>query len=76
MKPVSIHEAKTNLSRLIARAEAGEEIVLRRRQTPVAKLIAYEHSTERREPGALRGEIELAEDFDQLPPEFEPFTTD
>lgn len=70
MKPVSIHEAKSNLSRLIARAEAGEEIVLRRRQTPVAKLVAYQAPTAARKPGALEGEIELAKDFDATPPDF------
>ncbi len=57
MKPVSIHEAKTNLSRLIARVEAGEEIVLRRRQTPVAKIVAYEAPMVDRNPGALKGEV-------------------
>lgn len=70
MKPVSIHEAKTNLSRLIARAEAGEEIILRRRQIPVAKLVAYDPPTAARRPGALKGEIELAKDFGATPPEF------
>lgn len=40
MKTVTIHEAKTHLSRLIAEVEAGEEIVLARGQTPVAKLTA------------------------------------
>jgi prevent-host-death family protein len=74
MKPVSIHEAKTNLSRLIARVEAGEEIILRRRQTPVAKLVAYEPATATRVPGALKGEIELAEDFDATPPGFDEYT--
>lgn len=70
---MSIHEAKTNLSRLIARVEAGEEIVLRRRQTPVAKLVAYEPPNSERKPGALKGEIEIAEDFDAIPPDFDEY---
>ena len=70
MKAVSIHDAKTNLSRLIAQVEAGEEIVLRRRQTPVAKLVAYEAPTVARKPGALKGKLTLADDFDATPPDF------
>ena len=73
MKPVSIHEAKTNLSRLIARVEAGEEIVLRRRDTPVAKLVAYEAFASERVPGALKGKLHLAEDFDATPPDFDDY---
>lgn len=70
MDAVSIHEAKTHLSRLIARVEAGEEIVLRRGPTPVAKIVAYKPSTARRVPGALKGQIKLAADFDEPLPEF------
>lgn len=73
MKSVSIHEAKTNLSRLIAAVEAGEEVVVRRRQTPVAKLVAYEHPPEPRKPGGLEGQIWIAEDFDEIPEGFEPY---
>jgi Antitoxin Phd_YefM, type II toxin-antitoxin system len=54
---VSIHEAKTHFSRLVARAEAGEEIVVRRGPAT-------------RAPGALKGQIDLAEDFDELPADF------
>lgn len=70
MDPVSIHEAKTHFSRLIARAEKGEEIIVRRGRVPVAKIVAYHPPTERREPGRLRGQIVIAEDFDALPDEF------
>lgn len=69
-KSVSIHDAKTNLSRLIARVEAGEEIVLRRRQTPVAKLVAFEPAAVARSPGALKGQLVIADDFDETPAEF------
>lgn len=37
---VTIHEAKTHLSRLISQAEAGEEIIVARGQTPVARIVA------------------------------------
>ena len=70
MDAVSIHEAKTHFSRLVARAEAGEEIVVRRGSTPVAKIVAYHARTTPRRPGALKGEIEIADDFDETPPDF------
>lgn len=73
MEAVSIHEAKTHLSRLIARAEAGEEIVVRRGPTPVAKIVAYTEPVAPRRPGALRGQIVMADDFDDLPPGFEDY---
>lgn len=70
MEAVSIHEAKTQFSRLVARAEAGEEIVVRRGGTPVAKIVAYHAPTTPRRPGALKGQIVIAEDFDETPAEF------
>ena len=69
MDAVSIHEAKTQFSRLVARAEAGEEIVVRRRGTQVVKIVAYRAPTPPRRPGALRGEIGIAEDFGDTPAE-------
>jgi prevent-host-death family protein len=70
MDAVSIHEAKTHFSRLIARAEAGEEIIVRRGPTPVAKIVAYRAPSIPRTPGALKGEIVVGEDFDETPAEF------
>lgn len=69
---VSIHEAKTNLSKLIRRAEAGEEIVIRRGSVPVARLLPIEKRV-RRQAGFLRGRIWIAEDFDDPLPEFEEY---
>ena len=63
-------EAKTQFSKLVARAEAGEEIVVRRGATPVAKIVAYHAPTEPRVPGALKGRISIADDFDETPPDF------
>jgi prevent-host-death family protein len=74
MDAVSIHEAKTQFSRLVARAEAGEEIVVRRGAKPVAKIVAYHAPTSPRRPGALKGQIAIAADFDDTPDEFEPYT--
>jgi prevent-host-death family protein len=74
MDAVSIHEAKTHFSRLVARAEAGEEIVIRRGPTPVAKIVAYRAATAPRRPGALKDEIEIADDFDETPADFADYT--
>jgi prevent-host-death family protein len=70
MEPVSIHDAKTHFSRLVARAEQGEEIVVRRGPHPVAKIVAYHPPTVPRRPGALRGQIVISDDFEEIPPEF------
>ena len=63
-----MHEAKTKLSQLVERAEAGEDIVIARNGKPVARLVpvARKNSLESVR-GALRGQIHLREDFDELP---------
>jgi prevent-host-death family protein len=55
-KPVTIHEAKTNLSRLIAEAEAGREIVIARGSTPVAKIVPLTPPPTSRQLGWLRND--------------------
>lgn len=73
MDAVSIHEAKTHFSKLVARAEAGEEIMVRRGQTPVAKLVALDPPAKPREPGALAGRVVMADDFEETPEGFEEY---
>jgi prevent-host-death family protein len=68
---VTVTEAKTQLSRLIERAGAGEEIVIRRGQKPVAKIVAYAPERKRRIPGDLEGKIWISEDFDEPDEEIE-----
>jgi prevent-host-death family protein len=64
---VNMHEAKTNLSRLVDRVAEGEEIVIARNGEPVALLTPVKAATRR--PGRLRGRIRVASDFDApLPP--------
>lgn len=63
---VNIHEAKTQLSRLVDRAAAGEEIVIARAGKPVAKLVAFQPAVERRILGAWRGRAVIAADFDDM----------
>jgi prevent-host-death family protein len=74
MDAVSIHDAKTNFSKLIARAEAGEEIIVRRGPTPVAKIVRYEAPKKPRKLGLLEGQIWIAPDFDEIPEGFEDYT--
>ncbi len=63
---VSIYDAKTNLSKLVARAEAGEEITLTRSARPVARLAPLERRPARRPPGAWRGRGRIHHDFDDF----------
>jgi prevent-host-death family protein len=65
---VNVHEAKTQLSRLLERVERGEQIVIARAGKPVATLVPYK-GVIRRVPGAWKGRVRIAEDFDELPPE-------
>ena len=67
-KTVNIHEAKTNLSSLIAEVEAGEEVVIARAGKPVAKLVPIarrpKRATRRNIAGSLKGKIKIGPDFD------------
>lgn len=70
MKSVNIHEAKTQLSALIAAVEAGEEVIISRANKPVVKLIAMENRRGQRVPGLQKGAVlYISEDFDAPLPE-------
>lgn len=69
MKQVNVYEAKTHLSQLLQLVEEGEEVVIGRAGRPVARLVRYEADQSERKPGAWRGRVRIAEDFDELPPE-------
>lgn len=66
---VNIYAAKTQLSRLIDRAAAGDEVVITRHGRPVARLVAVEAEQAPRKLGALRGKVRVADDFDAPLPE-------
>ncbi len=70
MKTVTIHQAKTNLSKLIEQACEGEEIVIARGPKPVARLVPISDVKGRRQPGALRGRLKVGKEF------FEPLPAD
>ncbi len=67
MKVVNVHEAKTHLSRLLERVDAGEEIVIARNGKPVARLVPV--SAAPRRPGRLKGRLCIGADFDAPLPE-------
>lgn len=62
MKTVTIHKAKTELSRLIEKACQGEEIVIARGKKPVVRLVAIEDKQGQRKPGSLSGKISYTPD--------------
>jgi len=64
-KTVSVHEAKTHLSRLLTRVTSGETVVIERRGRPVARLVAIGTAQSPRQPGD--DDVRLATDFDRLP---------
>jgi prevent-host-death family protein len=66
---VGVHEAKTTLSRLLEAAESGEEVVITRRGRPVVKLQPVGSLPRKSLFGALKGQIWIADDFDELPEE-------
>jgi prevent-host-death family protein len=61
---VNIHEAKTNFSKLLARALSGEEVIIAKAGMPVARLVPFSEKPVRRVPGTAAGKIVIAPDFD------------
>jgi prevent-host-death family protein len=71
---VNIHEAKKQLSKLIALVEAGEEVVIARNGAPVARLVSVRQRVAKRVPGQDRGLFSVPEDFDA--PQSESFLSE
>ncbi len=68
METITIHKAKTQLSRLIEKACRGEEVVIARGSKPVVRIVAIEDVLGDRKPGALKGKLKVGpEFFDPLP---------
>lgn len=70
MTQVNVHEAKTNLSKLLARVEAGEEVIIARGKEPVARLVPIEKPKKQSLLGRYKGKFELSDAF------FEPLPDD
>jgi prevent-host-death family protein len=70
MTVVTVHQAKTNLSRLLKKASNGEEIIIARGSKPVARLVPVGEVKGKRQPGSLKGHLHVGpEFFEPLPPE-------
>ena len=69
MKTVNVHEAKTHLSRLLARVAAGEEIVIAKAGRAIARLVPVPGPASERQLGIDRGRVTIADDFDAPLPE-------
>jgi prevent-host-death family protein len=70
---VNVHEAKTHLSRLLARVEAGEEITIARAGKPIALLTPTHDRPPDRVPGYGKGTVVIHDDFDDPLPEFDEY---
>jgi len=68
MTTLNLYEAKTQLSKLVDRAAAGEEIVIAKAGKPMARLVPLEPRRPRKS-GFLKGQIWIADDFDETPEE-------
>jgi len=70
---VNMHEAKTQLSRLVSKVEEGEEVLIARAGKPVARLTGIEHKLEPRRFGTAKRKVRMSRDFDSPVPGFEEF---
>jgi prevent-host-death family protein len=71
MHQVTVHEAKTHLSRLLDEVLAGGEVIVARGKTPIAKIVALKPGKKKRVGGRDRGKVWIAPDFDAPLKEFE-----
>jgi prevent-host-death family protein len=68
---INVHEAKTHLSKLLERVALGEEVIIAKAGTPVAKLIPFNDEPKTRIFGSARGEFLVPDDFDEADREIE-----
>lgn len=66
---VNVHEAKTHLSRLLTKVESGEEVTIAKAGKPVVRLVPVDLNVVKRVPGTAKGEIIIADHFDDPLPE-------
>ena len=71
MSTVNVHEAKTNLSKLLEKVAAGEEVIIAKAGKPVARLTAYFGESSKPILGSERGRVFIPDDFDDPDPELE-----
>jgi prevent-host-death family protein len=63
MDQINIHQAKTQLSRLVERVASGEEIIITKSGKPIARLVPYGPKGVVRRPGTMRGKIRIKKNF-------------
>jgi prevent-host-death family protein len=68
---VNVHEAKTHLSRLLERVAMGEEVIIAKAGTPVAKLVPVSTKSKKRILGTAKGDFVVPDDFNEPDPEIE-----
>ena len=66
---VNIHEAKTNLSRLLLLVSQGEEVIIAKSGKPIARLLKYDMPKKKRQLGRDQGLFEVPDNFDEALPE-------
>jgi prevent-host-death family protein len=67
MEIANIHEAKTQLSKLVERALGGEEIIIAKAGKPMVRLEPIHQDDTPRKGGQWKGRVQIADDFDALP---------
>lgn len=73
MHIVNIHEAKTNLSKLIKKVMNGEEVIIAKSNKPMVKLVQYDTSKPKRRLGTAKGRIKIAPDFEAALEDFKEY---
>ena len=71
METIDVRDAQVQLSRLLKRVAAGEEIIIAKTGKPVARFVPYRKSPPKRKPGSLKGKIWISPDFDKVDKEIE-----
>ena len=73
MTQVNIHDAKTNLSKLIDKVLKGEEVVIAKSNKPIVKLVMVDELKNKRKLGSAKGQVIIADDFDEQLEDFKDY---
>ena len=73
MTQVNIHEAKTNLSKLIEKVLHGEDVIIKKSNKPIVKLVMIDELKNNRKLGSAKGQVIIADDFDEPLKDFKDY---
>lgn len=73
MTQVNIHEAKTNLSKLIEKVLNGEDVIIKKSNKPIVKLVMIDELKNKRKLGSAKGQVIIADDFDEPLDDFKDY---